>query len=83
MTITTSGVTAAKRATPRFIGAANTASTFSPRSRSRLWSPTNLVDGAVQAILTAAATGKIGDGKIFLSKVDEVIRIQSNTRVTR
>jgi nitrogen regulatory protein P-II 1 len=39
-----------------------------------------LVDGAVQAILTAAATGKIGDGKIFLSKVDEVIRIRNQER---
>src|SRR6195256_6081401 len=41
-----------------------------------------MVDGAVQAILTAAATGKIGDGKIFLSKVDEVIRIRNQERGT-
>src|SRR3954465_8636255 len=32
-------------------------------------------DAVVQAILETAATGKIGDGKIFLSKVDEAIRI--------
>jgi len=32
-----------------------------------------LVDPAIDAIIKNAATGKIGDGKIFLSKVDEAI----------
>ncbi|MGI9102682.1 MAG: P-II family nitrogen regulator [Terriglobales bacterium] len=40
----------------------------------------DLVDKTVQAILTAARTGKIGDGKIFLSRVDEVIRIRNEER---
>jgi nitrogen regulatory protein P-II 1 len=39
-----------------------------------------LVDKAVDAILENARTGKIGDGKIFLSRVDEVIRIRNNDR---
>jgi nitrogen regulatory protein P-II 1 len=39
-----------------------------------------LVDKAVQAILAAARTGKIGDGKIFLSHVDEAIRIRNDER---
>lgn len=39
-----------------------------------------LVDKAVEAILENARTGKIGDGKIFLSRVDEVIRIRNNER---
>jgi nitrogen regulatory protein P-II 1 len=34
----------------------------------------------VQAILTSARTGKIGDGKIFLSRVDEAIRIRNDER---
>ncbi len=38
------------------------------------------VDAAVQAILETAATGKIGDGKIFLSKVEEAIRIRNQER---
>jgi nitrogen regulatory protein P-II 1 len=38
------------------------------------------VDEAVGAIIKAAQTGKIGDGKIFLSKVDEVIRIRNEER---
>ena len=39
-----------------------------------------MVDKAVQAIMTAARTGKIGDGKIFLSRVDEAIRIRNEER---
>jgi len=39
-----------------------------------------MVEKAVQAIITAARTGKIGDGKIFISKVDEVIRIRNEER---
>ncbi len=40
----------------------------------------DLVDKAVQAIINAARTGKIGDGKIFLSHVDEAIRIRNEER---
>lgn len=38
------------------------------------------VDSAVHAILGAARTGKIGDGKIFLSRIDEAIRIRNEER---
>ena len=38
------------------------------------------VNAAVDAILKTASTGKIGDGKIFLSKIDEVIRIRNQER---
>ncbi|HEX6504970.1 MAG TPA: P-II family nitrogen regulator [Terriglobales bacterium] len=40
----------------------------------------DLVEKAVQAITTAARTGKIGDGKIFLSRIDEAIRIRNDER---
>jgi nitrogen regulatory protein P-II 1 len=40
----------------------------------------NIVDAAVDAILNSAGTGKIGDGKIFLYKVDEAIRIRNHER---
>ncbi len=36
------------------------------------------VDKAVTAIISAAKTGKIGDGKIFVSSIDRVIRIRTN-----
>jgi nitrogen regulatory protein P-II 1 len=39
-----------------------------------------MVDKVVQAISAAARTGKIGDGKIFLSRIDEAIRIRNNER---
>lgn len=39
-----------------------------------------MVERTVQAIIQAARTGKIGDGKIFLSRVDEAIRIRNDER---
>jgi nitrogen regulatory protein P-II 1 len=40
----------------------------------------DVVEKTVQAIMIAARTGKIGDGKIFLSKVTDVIRIRNEER---
>jgi nitrogen regulatory protein P-II 1 len=40
----------------------------------------DMVEKAVQAILTSARTGKIGDGKVFLMKVDDAIRIRNEER---
>jgi nitrogen regulatory protein P-II 1 len=40
----------------------------------------DMVDRAVQAVANAARTGKIGDGKIFLSRIDEAIRIRNDER---
>ena len=39
-----------------------------------------MVEKAVQAITGTARTGKIGDGKIFISHVDEAIRIRNDER---
>jgi nitrogen regulatory protein P-II 1 len=39
-----------------------------------------MVEKAVRAISESARTGKIGDGKIFLSRVDEAIRIRNDER---
>ena len=39
-----------------------------------------VVERAVEAIVTAARTGRIGDGKIFVSSVDEVVRIRTGER---
>ena len=38
------------------------------------------VETAVKAIIGAAKTGKIGDGKIFVSSIEEVIRIRTGER---
>src|SRR5438874_12483464 len=40
----------------------------------------DLVERAVQAITSAARTGRIGDGKIFISRIDEAIRIRNDER---
>ena len=42
--------------------------------------PDELLEKTVQAIITATRTGKIGDGKIFISRIDEAIRIRNGER---
>jgi nitrogen regulatory protein P-II 1 len=51
-----------------------------PKVKLELVVPDEMVDTAVQAIITAARTGTIGDGKIFISKIDEAIRIRNDER---
>jgi nitrogen regulatory protein P-II 1 len=51
-----------------------------PKTKLELVLADNLIDKAVSAILGAARTGKIGDGKIFLSRIDEAIRIRNDER---
>jgi nitrogen regulatory protein P-II 1 len=51
-----------------------------PKVKLELVLEDKLVDPVIDAIIKNAATGKIGDGKIFLSKVDEVIRIRNQER---
>ena len=50
---------------------------FLPKVKIELVLPNDLVDRAVEAIQKAARTGRIGDGKIFISSVEEVIRIRT------
>jgi nitrogen regulatory protein P-II 1 len=42
--------------------------------------PDEMADKVVQAVLSAARSGKIGDGKIFVTRVDEAIRIRNDER---
>jgi nitrogen regulatory protein P-II 1 len=51
-----------------------------PKVKIELVLQDNLVQTAVDTILKTAATGKIGDGKIFLYKVEEAIRIRNQER---
>ena len=50
---------------------------FLPKVKVDVVVPDSLVDQAIDAIVKAARTGKIGDGKIFVSSVDQVIRIRT------
>jgi nitrogen regulatory protein P-II 1 len=51
-----------------------------PKVKLEIVLPENLVEGAIATIIKTAKTGKIGDGKIFLSRVDEAIRIRNDER---
>ena len=50
---------------------------FLPKVKIEVVVPEALAERAVDAIVKAARTGKIGDGKIFISNVDQVIRIRT------
>lgn len=50
---------------------------FLPKVKLEMALADDMVEQAVEAISKAAQTGKIGDGKIFIQTVDEVIRIRT------
>ena len=50
---------------------------FLPKVKVELVVADSMVDSALDSIVKAARTGKIGDGKIFVSSVDQVIRIRT------
>ncbi|HBT32554.1 MAG TPA: P-II family nitrogen regulator [Pusillimonas sp.] len=50
---------------------------FLPKIRIDVVLPATMVDEAVEAIIKAAHTGKIGDGKIFVMPVEQAIRIRT------
>jgi len=50
---------------------------FLPKVKVEIALADEMVDGAVEAITKAAKTGKIGDGKIFISTLEQVIRIRT------
>ena len=50
---------------------------FLPKIKVEAAVPEALVDIAVDAIVQAARTGKVGDGKIFVSPLDQVVRIRT------
>lgn len=53
---------------------------FLPKVKIELVVANNLVGRCIEAITGAARTGKIGDGKIFVTEVEEVIRIRTGER---
>jgi nitrogen regulatory protein P-II 1 len=50
---------------------------FLPKIKLEMVLADDLLEGAIDAIIKAAHTGKIGDGKIFVSTVEQVIRIRT------
>ena len=50
---------------------------FLPKVKLELAVSDDQVDQAIEAIINAANTGKIGDGKVFVSPLDQVVRIRT------
>ena len=50
---------------------------FVPKVKIEVALPDELVDKAVDAILKTAATGKFGDGKVFVGSLEDVVRIRT------
>ncbi len=50
---------------------------FVPKTRVEVAVRSDLVDQAIEAIMKAARTGKVGDGKIFVTNIDRVMRIRT------
>lgn len=53
---------------------------FLPKVKVEVVMEDGLVERAIEAIQQAAHTGRIGDGKIFVSPIEEVVRIRTNER---
>jgi nitrogen regulatory protein P-II 1 len=53
---------------------------FAPKVTIEIVMEDSLVEQAIEAIQHAARTGKIGDGKIFVTNIDEVIRIRTGEK---
>jgi len=53
---------------------------FLPKVKIELVIPDSQVDSAVAVIIKSAKTGKIGDGKVFISEIEEAIRIRTEEK---
>jgi len=53
---------------------------FLPKLKVELVLPDDQVEGAIEAIVKSAKTGKIGDGKIFVTPIEEAIRIRTEEK---
>ena len=50
---------------------------FLPKIKIEVAVPTDLVDRTVETVTAAAKTGQIGDGKIFVTAIDQAVRIRT------
>jgi nitrogen regulatory protein P-II 1 len=50
---------------------------FLPKIKLEIVVGNEIVDTAIEAIIKAARTGKIGDGKIFVTSVEQIVRIRT------
>ena len=50
---------------------------FVPKTMVQLMVPDDLVEPTIEAIVRAAQTGKVGDGKVFVTPIEQVVRIRT------
>jgi nitrogen regulatory protein P-II 2 len=50
---------------------------FLPKLKLEVAVPDKLLDASLEALIAAARTGKVGDGKIFVSRLEQVVRIRT------
>ena len=53
---------------------------FLPKTKLEILAPEDQVEAIVDAIMTEAHTGRIGDGKIFIMPAEEIVRIRTGER---
>jgi len=53
---------------------------FVPKTRIDIAVPDSIAEAVIDAVLKAAKTGKVGDGKVFVSELTEVYRIRTGER---
>jgi nitrogen regulatory protein PII len=53
---------------------------FLPKIKLELVLPDSRTDAAIAAIVKAAKTGKIGDGKVFVTKIEDAVRIRTEEK---
>jgi len=56
---------------------------FIPKSKLEIVVPNDQLDATIQTIIKAAKTGKIGDGKIFVSTIEDAVRIRTDERAEK
>ena len=56
---------------------------FLPKIKLEIVAPDERVDSAIAAIVKGAKTGKIGDGKVFVTKIEDAIRIRTEEKGER
>jgi len=77
MTILEVGGIGRQKGHPELYRGSEYQSAIRPKMKIELVVPDEIVDTAVSTIVRAARTGQIGDGKIFISQVDEAVRIRT------
>ena len=53
---------------------------FLPKIKIEIVLPESLLEPAIKAIVKAAKTGKIGDGKVFVTNIEETVRIRTEEK---